>query len=155
MVTKTGVQLKIKRLKKVFEDKKRLLILMQDSPDPDSIAAAIALRKIANSLTDIKCSIAHGGMVGRGENRALVHYLNLSMHKCDQIVYDKYDLIAIVDSQPGTGNNSLPENITADIVIDHHPIKDRTRSAQFFDVRSKCGATSTILFKYLIELKMV
>jgi nanoRNase/pAp phosphatase (c-di-AMP/oligoRNAs hydrolase) len=153
-MTKEKTQLKSKSLKKIFKGRKSLLILMQDNPDPDSIAAAIALRKIANSLEDIKCAIAHGGTVGRGENRALVYYLNLNMHQCNQIIYNKYDLIGMVDTQPGTGNNSLPENIVPDIVFDHHPMKNQTRSAKFFDVRSKYGATSTILFEYLIELNI-
>ena len=124
---------------------------MQDNPDPDSIAAALALRKIANSLGNIKCTIAHGGTVGRGENRALVKYLNLKMCQPDEIVCEKHDLIGMVDTQPGTGNNSLPENITPDIVIDHHPMKRRTRLAKFIDVRPRCGATATILLDYLIE----
>ena len=117
---KETTQLKVKELEKILRAKKSLLILMQDNPDPDSIAAAVALRKIANSLEDCKCAIAHGGTVGRGENRALVQYLNLNMHQCNRIVYDKYDLIGMVDTQPGTGNNSLPEKIIPDIIFDHH-----------------------------------
>ncbi|HPS55787.1 MAG TPA: bifunctional oligoribonuclease/PAP phosphatase NrnA [Sedimentisphaerales bacterium] len=153
-VTKLNIRSKIKKLKEIFKGKNSLLILMQDNPDPDSIAAAIALRKLANSLGDIKCAIAHGGTVGRGENRALVHYLNLNLYQCDQIIYEKYDLIGMVDTQPGTGNNSLPEIIVPDIVFDHHPIKKITRSAKFFDIRSKYGATSTIFFEYLTELNI-
>lgn len=148
------IQSKTKELEKIFKGKKSLVILMQDNPDPDSIAAAVALRKLANSFEDIKCTIAHGGTVGRGENRALVHYLNLNMYQCNQIVYNKYDLIGMVDTQPGTGNNSLPENIVPGIIFDHHPMKNQTRSAKFFDVRSKCGATSTILLEYLIDLNI-
>ena len=62
---------KFDRLMSLFEGESRLLIVMQDNPDPDSIAAAVALRKLVNTLTEVKCSIAHGGTIGRGENRAL------------------------------------------------------------------------------------
>ncbi len=57
----------------------------------------------------------------------------------------------MVDTQPGTGNNSLPETVVPDIVIDHHPIRRRTRAVPFTDIRSSYGATSTILVEYLIE----
>jgi len=49
-----------------FSGKTYLLIVMQDNPDPDSIAAAVALRRLANSLADLQCSIACGGTIGRG-----------------------------------------------------------------------------------------
>ena len=57
---------KARRLQEVLRDKRSLLILMQDNPDPDSIGAAAALRRIANATGDVSCSIAYGGTVGRG-----------------------------------------------------------------------------------------
>jgi len=57
----------------------------------------------------------------------------------------------MVDTQPGTGNNSLPLSIEPDIVIDHHTIRPQTRTVTFTDIRSNYGATSTILVEYLIE----
>ena len=151
MKKETKTQSKLKKFEQTLQGGNTLLIVMQDNPDPDSIAAAVALRKLANVLADIKCTIAHGGTVGRAENRALVHYLDLSLHQCSQVDFKKYDLIATVDTQPGTGNNSIPENVLPNIVIDHHPMKNRTRSVMCYDVRSKYGATATILLEYLSE----
>jgi nanoRNase/pAp phosphatase (c-di-AMP/oligoRNAs hydrolase) len=124
---------------------------MQDNPDPDCIAAAVALRKLANSLANLQCSIACGGTVGRGENRALVKYLGLNLRACAELDYGKFDLVGMVDTQPATGNNSLPENVVPDIVIDHHPIRRQTRTVTFTDIRSGYGAASTIFVEYLIE----
>jgi len=146
---KTG--LKLQKLTELLAGKNFLLIAMQDSPDPDSLAAAVALRKLANNLGNLQCSIVCGGTVGRGENRALVKYLGLNLRCYAEVDYDKYDLIAMVDTQPGTGNNSLPEGVLPDIVIDHHPIRRLTRSVELTDIRSGYGATSTILVEYLIE----
>jgi len=146
---KTG--LKLQKLTELFTGKAYLLVVMQDTPDPDSLAAAVALRRLAKSLANVQCSIGYGGTVGRGENRALVKYLGLNLRPCDEIDYEKYDLVAMVDTQPGTGNNSLPEAVTPHIVMDHHPIRRQTRTAAFTDVRSGYGATSTILVEYLIE----
>jgi nanoRNase/pAp phosphatase (c-di-AMP/oligoRNAs hydrolase) len=146
---KTGS--KLQRLTELFAGKAYLLIGMQDTPDPDSLAAAVALRRLAKSQGNLQCSIVCGGTVGRGENRALVKYLGLNLRCYREIDYEKYDLVAMVDTQPGTGNNSLPEAVPPDIVIDHHPIRRLTRAAAFTDVRSGYGATSTILVEYLIE----
>ena len=148
-------RLKFPKLVKLMRDKTSLLIVMQDNPDPDSIAAAVALRKLANSLAGLKCSIAHGGTVGRGENRALVQYLNLNLLQCSQVKFEQYDLIAMVDTQPGTGNNSLPQDIVPDIVFDHHPFKNTTRLCEFYDVRRQYGATSTIVLEYFSKAELV
>jgi len=146
---KTGS--KLQKLIELFAGKAYLLIIIQDNPDPDCIAAAVALRRLANSLANLQCSIACGGTVGRGENRALVRYLGLNLRPCQEIDYDKFDLVALVDTQPGTGNNSLSEKVGPHIVIDHHPIRRTTRTAPFTDIRSNYGSTATIFVEYLIE----
>ena len=142
---------KLQKLTELLTGKTYLLVVVQDSPDPDSLAAAVALRRLAKTLGNLQCSIAYGGTVGRGENRALVKYLGLNLRPCDEIDYDKFDVISVVDTQPGTGNNSLPDLVMPDVVIDHHPIRRQTRMVPFTDVRSGYGATSTILVEYLIE----
>ena len=141
--------IRVKKLIRLLGGKDYLLIVMQDNPDPDSIASAVGLRRLANNTADVQCSIGHSGTVGRGENRALVNYLGLNLHQMSDIDFEKFDLIAMVDTQPGTGNNSLPQTHPPDIVIDHHPCLDTTRSAQLIDIRSGYGATSTILCEYL------
>jgi nanoRNase/pAp phosphatase (c-di-AMP/oligoRNAs hydrolase) len=146
---KTGS--KLQRLREVLTGKAYLLIVMQDNPDPDSLATAVALRRLARGLADVQVSLACGGTVGRGENRALVKYLGLNLRTPEEIDYEKFDLVAMVDTQPGSGNNSLPPSIEPDIVIDHHRIRRLTRTVTFTDIRSGYGATSTILTEYLIE----
>jgi nanoRNase/pAp phosphatase (c-di-AMP/oligoRNAs hydrolase) len=106
-------------------------------------------------VAGLKCSIAHGGTVGRGENRALVQYLNLNLLQCSQIKFEQYDLIAVVDTQPGTGNNSLPKDTVPNIVFDHHPFKNTTRLCEFYDVRRNYGAASTILLEYFSKADLV
>ena len=148
-------RLKFPVLAGLLKDKSSLLIVMQDNPDPDSIAAAVALRRLANAVAGLKCSITHGGTVGRSENRALVQYLNLNMLQCGQVKFEQYDLIAIVDTQPGTGNNCLPQDTMPQIVFDHHPFRSTTRLCEFYDVRREYGATSTILLEYFQQAELV
>jgi nanoRNase/pAp phosphatase (c-di-AMP/oligoRNAs hydrolase) len=142
---------KLQRLTELLTGKAYLLVVVQDNPDPDSLAAAVALRRLAKGLANLQCSLGYGGTVGRGENRALVNYLGLNLRPCAEIDYSKFDLIALVDTQPGTGNNCLPEAVVPHIVIDHHPIRRQTRTVPFTDIRSGYGATATILVEYLIE----
>jgi nanoRNase/pAp phosphatase (c-di-AMP/oligoRNAs hydrolase) len=65
------------------------------------------------------------------------------------VVFDEYDLVALVDTQPPVGNHSLPRTVPADIVIDHHPLREETLQARFADVGGDYGATSTMLVEYL------
>ncbi|MBN2212551.1 MAG: DHH family phosphoesterase [Sedimentisphaerales bacterium] len=140
---------RVAKLKELLTGETSLLIVMQDNPDADAIASAVALRRIANVVSKVSCSLAHGGSVGRAENRALARYLQLNLRPLSELDVFSFDLIAMVDTQPGTGNNSLPEGVLPDIVIDHHPIRPRTRQCTFTDVRSNYGATATILYEYL------
>lgn len=137
-------------LSDLLKGRSSMLIVMQDYPDPDAIASAAGLRVLANHLSGVQCSLAHGGVVGRAENRALAKYLDLNLRSIDDVDVNRFDLLALVDTQTGTGNNSLPDDIVPDIVIDHHPIGKATRSSPFTDIRSKYGATSTIIYEYLV-----
>ncbi len=142
---------RIESLRSLFSVGSSLLIVLQNNPDPDSIAAAMALRYLANKFGGINCTLAHGGSIGRAENRAMVRYLGLNPRKLDSIEPQRYDHIAMVDTQPNTGNNALPVELVPDIVIDHHPCRHGTRSVRFIDVRSRYGACATILFEYIQE----
>ena len=128
-----------------------MLIVMQDNPDPDAIAGAVALRKLVNARSEIRCSLTHGGTVGRGENRALVKYLNLNLLPIETVAFDRFDIMAMIDAQPGAGNQSLPAGRCPDIVIDHHPFRKVTRQAAFTDVRRDYGSASTIMYEYLVH----
>ena len=151
MRRRTHTSRKLKDLKALLAGKGTMLILLQNNPDPDAIAAAMGLRELAHVIGDVQCSLACGGTVGRSENRAMVRYLALNIRPMSQVDPARFDVIAIVDGQPGQGNISLPEGVSPAIVIDHHPIRPATRQAAFTDVRSRYGATSTIVYEYLRE----
>lgn len=142
---------KPKQLEALLQGKKTMLVLIQDNPDPDAIASAVALKTFANSKAQVQCSITHGGTVGRAENQTMVSYLGLNLRPRSEVDLSRFDLIALVDTQPGTGNNALDKSVIPHIVIDHHPVKRLTRSCLFTDIRRRYGATSTILYEYLCE----
>jgi nanoRNase/pAp phosphatase (c-di-AMP/oligoRNAs hydrolase) len=148
-----GIRKSTERLPKLLSalgDGRTLLIVMQDNPDPDAIASATALRELANTLKGIACTLTHGGTIGRAENRELVRYLGIRPRLYEDVRGEAFDAVALVDTQPGTGNNPLEANVLPQVVIDHHPVRRATRRVPCTDVRSRYGATSTILWEYLV-----
>jgi nanoRNase/pAp phosphatase (c-di-AMP/oligoRNAs hydrolase) len=144
----------LKKLKSLWARGESLLIVMQNNPDPDAIAAACALRELANRSAGISCRLAYGGTIGRAENRELVHYLGLAFHPFAEVSPLKSDMVALIDTQPAAGNNPLPEGVQPDIIIDHHPATEASKGAAFVDIRENYGATSTIMWEYLREAKI-
>ena len=140
---------KCERLLAVLRGRKTLLIVLQDYPDPDAIAAAAALRELARSVAEVTTTIACGGFVGRAENQALVKYLGINVQPLQKVSVGQFECLAMVDTQPGAGNNALPLDRLPDIVVDHHPIRPATRKSTYFDIRKNYGSTSTMLHEYL------
>jgi nanoRNase/pAp phosphatase (c-di-AMP/oligoRNAs hydrolase) len=131
-----------------------VLILPHNDPDPDAIAAALALRCLLAERCDVEGRIVYKGIIGRAENKALVNYLNHPLYRLERADLRESVPIALVDTQPGAGNNSLPTTFTPAIVIDHHPLRQATAQAFFADVRPQLGSTSTILTEYLQEVDL-
>jgi nanoRNase/pAp phosphatase (c-di-AMP/oligoRNAs hydrolase) len=140
---------RLERLSSVLDGARSMLIIVQNTPDPDAIAAAAALRELANERHEIACSIGHSGGIWRAENQALLRYLALNTRPLSDLELSRFDRLSMVDAQPGAGNVSFDASVRLDVVIDHHPIRKETRSARFTDIRSRYGATSTILYEYL------
>jgi nanoRNase/pAp phosphatase (c-di-AMP/oligoRNAs hydrolase) len=134
-----------------LQGRRDLLIYMHDNPDPDAMGAALGLKHLVECTTELRATLALGGIVGRAENRAMVERLRIPLIPAEVLNTSHFDTIAIVDSQPGTGNNSLPAARPVDIVIDHHPAREESASAGWCDIRPQLGATSTIVLQYLRE----
>ncbi|MFQ6093652.1 MAG: bifunctional oligoribonuclease/PAP phosphatase NrnA, partial [bacterium] len=146
----SSTQEKLIQLEKVVRVCKRLLVITHDNPDPDALASAEGLRFLLSNRWGLLVKAAYGGIVGRAENRAMLRLLKLRIDSIETIQNRSFQCFALVDTQPGAGNNSLPSWASPAVVIDHHP-KRRGITASFVDVREGYGATSTIVTEYLIE----
>ena len=123
-----------------------LCVLAHDNPDPDAIAAAVALANLAEER-GVDAQACYFGEITHQENRALVNLLDLDLRELEPGEEQEYDSIALVDhSVPGT-NDQLPDETPIAIVIDHHTSPGPV-DAEFADLRSDIGATSTILTEY-------
>jgi nanoRNase/pAp phosphatase (c-di-AMP/oligoRNAs hydrolase) len=129
----------------------RALVVTHDNPDPDSLASALGLKKLFESVLGRETVIGYGGMIGRAENRALVAACGIPTVPLEDLDFGDFSSVALVDSQPETGNNSIPDQVAIDLVIDHHPLRPQTPSrSRWVDVRSDFGASATIVAKYLM-----
>src|SRR4051794_38119520 len=126
----------------------KALVLTHDNPDPDSIAAALGLRRLLEA-DGFEVTLALGGIIGRAENRAMVRELRIPLVPLERLDLSTFDAVGLVDTQPQTGNNSLPDDRKPDIVIDHHPPREASNGVLWRDIRSEVGATATIVYEYL------
>jgi len=140
---------KLDKLVAFAKGHRRALVLTHDNPDPDSLASGVALAWLLGELAGVDAQVAYGGIVGRAENRALIRELKLPVVPISRVVFDDYDMICLVDTQPEQGNHSLPKRHFPDVVIDHHPVRAETRLAAVADVGGPIGATSTVVVEYL------
>jgi nanoRNase/pAp phosphatase (c-di-AMP/oligoRNAs hydrolase) len=135
---------RVARVREHFARADRVLILMQDDPDPDAIASALALKTLLGRAKSA-ATIATFGTIRRPENRAMTRILDIDVEQVKPRALEEYDMIALVDTQPAIFEERLGD---VDLVIDHHPEETPVR-ARLKDVRPSYGATSTIMTEYL------
>ena len=138
---------KLKRLLGLFSREDRLLILI--NADPDSMASAMALKRILWRKI-FSATIAHTGKITRPDNLAMIRLVQLDMVPVDEVDKSQFTRYAIVDSQPN--HHEAFQNVDFDLIIDHHP--ETGAKARFSDIRPQFGATSTILTEYLRAAKI-
>ncbi len=135
---------RVDRLVAMARGARRAVVLMYADPDPDAIGAALALAQILR-LGGCEIAVRFTGEVRRYQNKLLLKYLRRRISRLREGELAEADLVAVVDAQPGFWRDDAPK---ADIVIDHHPVRDDTRAA-YTDLRPGYGSTSTILTEYL------
>jgi nanoRNase/pAp phosphatase (c-di-AMP/oligoRNAs hydrolase) len=140
---------KVGRLLRRFRGRTRALVLTHDNPDPDSLASAWALASLLEQRLEVKADVGYGGIIGRSENAAFVKELKVPVLPVGEVHFDDYDLFALTDTQQGVKNHALPEDRVADIVIDHHPLREGHIHNPYADLGGSYGATSTMLTEYL------
>jgi nanoRNase/pAp phosphatase (c-di-AMP/oligoRNAs hydrolase) len=147
-ITTTGLSRSEELLERV-RGRGKILIIVHDNPDPDCLASAMALRHLFIMKLNSDATIAFSGMIGRSENLAMAKELEIPLTPFPLIDLADYPVICMLDTQPETGNNSLPEGARVDVVIDHHPLREATTACRFVDVRDDYGVTATIIYEYL------
>src|SRR5215469_3177472 len=135
---------RVEKIRAHFDGALRVLILMQDDPDPDAIASALALRTLLGR-NRTGAPICTFGTITRPENVAMCRILDIDVEPITTREMHGFDRVAMVDVQPSFLEERFVE---VDLVIDHHPVEEPVR-ARIRDIRPSYGATSTILVDYL------
>lgn len=135
---------RLRSLRRAIGDAKRFAFLVQNDPDPDAIAASLALREALGFTADT-APILSCGRVTRPENRRLIDALGIVIRHVSPESLKRHQPLVLVDVQPPYFDASLPE-VAA--VIDHHPVAGRYR-ARHRDVRTAYGASATMAAEYL------
>ena len=139
-----GNKSRLEQLRKVVNGAERVALLLQDDPDPDGVASAIALRTVLGRNRSTTPLFAFGATT-RAENLAMLRLLDVSIEVADSETLRAFPCVALLDVQSAYFGDSLNH---AHIVIDHHP-RVGAIDAEYSDLRSQYGATSTILTEYL------
>jgi nanoRNase/pAp phosphatase (c-di-AMP/oligoRNAs hydrolase) len=94
--------------------------------------------------------MVNSGLEARAENRVKLSRQTTEWEHADELTdLQTYSAVALVDTQPGAGNNRLPANQVPAIVIDHHqPLREMISAVPYADVRYGLGACVTMLAEY-------
>lgn len=141
---------KIAALDDIALKKRHAVIFLHDNPDPDAIASGWALHHFFKKRYNLHSVITYGGLIARAENASMVRYLHIPLTPVSEVNISSTDLIALVDTQPRIGNNSLPRKLVPHVVIDHHPKRLKIR-VPFEDIKTDYGASVTILYEYILR----
>ena len=144
-----------KKLLKILEDKKNILVTTHMHPDPDALASGMAMTELLRlKLRNAKITFCVKGQLGGGVNDAFTRYAKLNLLEWDECALTGYDAIVLLDTQPMFAYSPLPHSLSPTAIIDHHPARGRSKKAPFVDIRKDVGATSTIVFSYYMELEV-
>ena len=128
-------------------------IVCHNNPDPDCLASALALGRIAAAAGIDERQILYSGDISHQQNRAFVNLLDIDLQPFESATVQNRQpdsLLAFVDHSIPGNNNTVPPDTNVDIVIDHHPVEDV--DARFVDRREELGAAATILTEYVRTL---
>ena len=139
-------------VQELLESGSELTIVCHNNPDPDCLASALALGRLAAHAGIDERRILYSGSISHQQNRAFVNLLEIDIAPfTPESVTNRADgeLLAFVDHSVPGANNEVPEGTPVDIIIDHHPAEEVI--ATVVDHREEVGATATILTEYLVE----
>ena len=99
---------RLKRLLRAFRGRERVLVLTHDYPDPDSMASAVAIKRLVERRLSIEVEIGFGGIVGRAENRAMVKAVKCPIRPIAELDLSTYQGSPSSTPSRGRGTTRCP-----------------------------------------------
>jgi len=131
----------------LFKGSSKVLVVI--NADPDSIASAMAVKRLLWRKVAEVC-IAYFNLISRPDNLAMIEYTDPGLVLLDDIKKENFDRFVVVDSQPD--HHERFSEFKYDAIIDHHPLTFDT--ATYVDIRPLYGACSTLMTEYIKSKKI-
>ncbi|NCN27386.1 hypothetical protein GW915_07400, partial [bacterium] len=150
-----ALQDKVRALKKLLAKDLSVAILIQNDPDPDAMASALALRKLVGRKAQTMPICSFDGRITRPENRAMAKLLDVEVQRVGSKKLAEFDRVVCVDCQPAFFKNQVLPKIHA--ILDHHPRSESCeilKQADFAEVRPELGSTATLMCLLLEAAKV-
>jgi nanoRNase/pAp phosphatase (c-di-AMP/oligoRNAs hydrolase) len=80
--------------------------------------------------------------------------INIKTKEAVMEVVRSAGMIALIEASIPSRNNVLPEDVTPNLVFDHHPVDMSSVKGDFVDIQTNIGATATIMTKYIRQLNL-
>lgn len=133
---------KLRRFYDQFAHDDHVLIVI--NADPDAIASAMAVKRLLwRKVAGV--TISNINVIKRTDNIAMIRLLGVNLIPVKDIVKDSFSRFVMVDSQPD--HSEVFARFPMDVIIDHHP--ETVVHASYLDIRSRYGATASIMTEYL------
>jgi nanoRNase/pAp phosphatase (c-di-AMP/oligoRNAs hydrolase) len=136
------------RFKEALAERDRAAVLMHPNPDPDSMAAAIGIARLAEQV-GCEPTVQFAGQIRHQENRAFRTVLDLDLERIDHVSELAAEAVILVDHNEPRGFDGA-DGVLPFAVVDHHP-GDGT-GEEFTDVRTDYGATASIVAEYFEDI---
>lgn len=138
-----------------IEECDEVTILMHNNPDPDAMACAMAVDRLAQKVgTDTQ--MVYPGRISHDENRAFRAVLDVSFENIESSEEITGDKVVLVDHKEPRGLEDS-ETVIPDIVIDHHSTSGGLSEEQieFWYVDDNAGSCSAILTDFLEQQEII
>jgi nanoRNase/pAp phosphatase (c-di-AMP/oligoRNAs hydrolase) len=142
------------RLLEMMEGCETVTVLMHNNPDPDAMACAMAIKRLAHEK-DVETEIAYPGRISHDENRAFRAVLNVDFNNIKHAGEISGEKIILVDQYEPRGVEN-GDSLIPNAVIDHHSVNgEKSEQVEFWHVEESVGACSSILTGFLDEQGLV
>ncbi len=145
VLRRVATRRRVRALARAVRGARHCAFLVQNDPDPDAIASALALRRVLG-FPPSRAPIVTCGQITRPENQRLIEELGVDVRHVEGNELARLAPLVLVDVQPPYFRDKLPE-VAA--VLDHHPTTASYR-ARYRDVRTSYGASATMAAEYLL-----
>lgn len=142
------------RLLDVIDGCDTITVLMHNNPDPDAMACAMAVQRLAKEK-DVETEIAYPGRISHDENRAFRAVLDVKFNNINHAGEINGEKIILVDQHTPRGVKNK-ENLIPNVVIDHHTVNgERNDQVEFWHIDEDVGACSSILTEFLNQQDLI